>query len=1643
MPNIRSDDLVAFVERAQAAGLVDAETASALSALAQVPTPEDTAPPPPPPLTLAEEADRERARRHAEAEVRRAEALDAARTARDAETARRAARKSERHREKAAEIGLVEALFTGASGGLDGVLEIVVEADDSPGGRLRDEFLPVVYENVGWFVGAVLVLTGSIYGLREAWTTFGPLGRHASVAGALFVYHTLFVMLSALLARRSVLAGQFLAGIGACLVPLAYVAVANLSAVNPAVGGAVALGLTAGCVWTLRGVGRRFAVPSGLAEGVLLASCTLLAYPHLPGASPARLALPALALLGPWFITRSEAARGSLGAFALALYAALSSEIFALTSSATEITDALPGLAWRTGGVFFGAGLAAYLAVLGGLLGSTRRLQPSTDTKRKLLVSLGWLGLALSTTAGISATSTALGADTPDRIALVLALVAVGTAVVQSLWLYRRHRGAFFLLLSLVSLFSAVACRLVATAPESAPLWGLAALAAPLALLVLERGSSAGWAQKAVTAAWAAVVVAVLYGVESPAASGLYPYTLGAVAGLAAACHAQRRPIWHGLGALWVFCGWILCTQMQVGGPAARYGTVALCALAAIYLVVGALRNRAKSVESGASSEAAAPHPFDDISMVGFLAAALMAFRGVDLGGTSPEALLPVLAASLGLLARGILDRSALPGGVGALALGLAAVALAGAPTPGAGAAALGAATLASFAAAAVLTPSVRPAVLGRRAFGRFELPWGWSGRGAIGQGFGLAGAVLFLCALADGVLWFGQPARDASGLAPYGLADRELAIQGGVLAIGACLLVFSTRALATFGLRGRAAVLWLMAAVVGLTAVTNRIGRPLAPEVVARNLTIVGVALYFAALGVRRFGPKLAEKLDAPAGEGGRYHAIAFTGVLALATLLCVDVNLLTPLPLYRGLLIVPPLMLLGPALLLTLLGRAWRRPALLPFIGGLMAMGAAVVAAQGHVLGPALSPLVPPGGRWVPQGTFDAIADAQGDSWLDLRRYFAGVDPATIFDALAGLFGWALTGLAATATLWTALAVLARFSRRAELALAGLIWNRREAEETEEAGLLAMSCGLGAALLIAAVATAGVFTTAVPASLLAVAAAVLLLLRPKSAAGARGRTWRWGPLPVSVALTLHTFAQAEPTVPVWAGPAFGLVALGVALAAHATLPSAKSRASHLVRFHIVSGALALLGVLYAAAVGGPNAPLSEGSTTLANAAIGLTQPLLSPVPSLMAVLLGMTAAMVAASWGAIALTLPTRLAVHTATLALLSALGLAVAWKLGPGVSTASVALVLAGGASALALLSHVLQGALRNTGPELSAALQQARDADLLATGVLLTTGLSLAQAGPMPPELAVDCGAVALGLAFVVSLHTLVSERRPLHVYLAEACLVGAYGFVRAVRWQGLTPAQDALALLGLGFLLIGVTVFTRRRGEGALADASRRFAACLPLLAAAGLPWQADGQTALLALGACGLYATLGWVERSRILGTAGAVAANLALLALALSEGLTGAWVYLAPLGIVTLMTVHLFADRMDRSVRLFLRFAGTALTYAPAGLALVLQIGDARSDTYPLGFAAACVFGIAAGMFFHVRAYLVLGLGFLLLDLATALVRASLADQRLGFFVLSLAGLSIIGGMVLYTLRKEAVLARLARLRRALGTWD
>jgi hypothetical protein len=277
----------------------------------------------------------------------------------------------------------------------------------------------------------------------------------------------------------------------------------------------------------------------------------------------------------------------------------------------------------------------------------------------------------------------------------------------------------------------------------------------------------------------------------------------------------------------------------------------------------------------------------------------------------------------------------------------------------------------------------------------------------------------------------------------------------------------------------------------------------------------------------------------------------------------------------------------------------------------------------------------------------------------------------------------------------------------------------------------------------------------------------------------------------------------------------------------------------------------------------------------------------------------------------------------------------------------------------------------------------------------------------------------------------------------HVYLLQTAAVGGYALLRVSVARGLPPQLDAVAALILGFVLVGVTVQARRAGIPPVADATRRFAALLPVVIALVLPHRADLGAALLSAGAGALYTTLAYVERSRWFGSLGAAAGNLALLIIAIAGGLDGPEVYLAPMGLLILIVGQIFRDGLGPSSRLGVRIVGGLVLYLPAAIQLTLEVGNGASGLYALAFGVVCLAGVAVGMLLHIRAFLALGTGFLVLDIASHLIRAGVRDHRVGFLLLSATGLSILGVMMWITLRREQALRILGAFQTRLAGWE
>ncbi|MFL5358179.1 hypothetical protein [Archangium sp.] len=93
---------------------------------------------------------------------------------------------------------------------------------------------PFLYESIGWFIGAFLIVAGSLYLAFDSWAGLTSFSRSLVVFGMTAGYSAAFSICGSLLARREALAGagRILGLIGAAVAPLAGVALGPLDSLS-------------------------------------------------------------------------------------------------------------------------------------------------------------------------------------------------------------------------------------------------------------------------------------------------------------------------------------------------------------------------------------------------------------------------------------------------------------------------------------------------------------------------------------------------------------------------------------------------------------------------------------------------------------------------------------------------------------------------------------------------------------------------------------------------------------------------------------------------------------------------------------------------------------------------------------------------------------------------------------------------------------------------------------------------------------------------------------------------------------------------------------------------------------------------------------------------------------------------------------------------------------------------------------------------------------------------------------------------------------------------------------------------------------------------------------------------------------------
>jgi hypothetical protein len=341
--------------------------------------------------------------------------------------------------------------------------------------------------------------------------------------------------------------------------------------------------------------------------------------------------------------------------------------------------------------------------------------------------------------------------------------------------------------------------------------------------------------------------------------------------------------------------------------------------------------------------------------------------------------------------------------------------------------------------------------------------------------------------------------------------------------------------------------------------------------------------------------------------------------------------------------------------------------------------------------------------------------------------------------------------------------------------------------------------------------------------------------------------------------------------------------------------------------------------------------------------------------------------------------------------------------------------------------------LRGLLRASGRELRWSRAALR---FLAAALAALTAAALAERAN-----GLEALANALLLALLAALWLVRGVRAgrtaSIHLGLLAALLVPLY-----LRWlspwfHGLPPAADTVFWIGLGFVLLGV--WRAQLGPGVL-----RFPLLLwSLLCPLGLlPWLPDASlgrigSGLLAAGL--LYGAAAWETRRARLSTLAALVLNTGLVLLFLDLGLEHLGFYGLPIGATLLVLVQAERARLSRSARFYLQNLGVGVICVSASIETFHAGG---LDSFVL-LLVLCFCGIFAGLALRVRAFLFCSTGVLVGTVLGQLVRGSIELALPIWILVTSLGMALIGLTVFLSLKRQQLLAWYRLVTEDFLSWD
>jgi hypothetical protein len=299
--------------------------------------------------------------------------------------------------------------------------------------------------------------------------------------------------------------------------------------------------------------------------------------------------------------------------------------------------------------------------------------------------------------------------------------------------------------------------------------------------------------------------------------------------------------------------------------------------------------------------------------------------------------------------------------------------------------------------------------------------------------------------------------------------------------------------------------------------------------------------------------------------------------------------------------------------------------------------------------------------------------------------------------------------------------------------------------------------------------------------------------------------------------------------------------------------------------------------------------------------------------------------------------------------------------------------------------------------------------------------------------------------------------LPAQARTAYVYFAEILVLFVVAHLRMTvpeLFNGWFAQHWTLVVMLVGFLGMALGELCDRGGLSVLGEPLSRtglalplvplttFWVKMPLVPAAAFP-QDLGQYAILWLLVAVLYGVAAGLWRSPVMALLSAFALNFGLWSLLANGGvafLSHPQVWLIPPALIVLVAEYRHRDTLPAEVAAGLRYLGVCTVYVSSTADLFIA-GLGNSVVLPVVLAMLAVAGVLAGISLRVRAFLFPGVCFLLLDVFTMIWYAAVDRYHTWVWWVSgiVLGAAILALFAVFEKRRDDVL----RLIDDLKQWD